>query len=242
MDAPTELKAVLAENRTFTLVEDSIYSVLPDISCQHHYDRRATVYDLLVSTRLYNSVMWGSTPRDYIAFVRQAVTSCVEGRFLDAACGSLLFTAPVYLETNRHVIAFDQSIVMLRRARKRLLKLAGSMPQHIVLLQADLSDLPFLPANFRTVLCMNVLHHYADATALIPNLDRLLTINGHLFLTSLVANNRFIGDRYLNALYSSGEFVRPRSSLELRDVLTKSLNRKVSCRVEGNMAFVTTMS
>ena len=242
MDAPTELKAVLAENRTFTLVEDSIYSVLPDISRQHHYDRRATVYDLLVSTRLYNSVMWGSTPRDYIAFVRQAVTSCVEGRLLDAACGSLLFTARVYLETNRQVIAFDQSIAMLRRARKRLLKLAGSMPQHIVLLQADLSDLPFHPAIFRSVLCMNVLHHYADAAALIPNLHRLLTVDGHLFLTSLVANNRFIGDRYLNALYSSGEFVRPRSGLELRELLNKSLNQEVSCRVKGNMAFVTTMS
>lgn len=214
MDTPNELKEVLAENCKVRPVEDDIYSVLPDDSSKHHYDRRATIYDLLVGTRLYNSVMWGSSPLDYVAFARQAVTSCTDGRFLDAGCGSLLFTAPTYLEAGRQVIAFDQSIAMLRRARKRLLKLAGSMPSHISLLQADLSDLPFRPASFRTVLCLNVLHQFADATTLLPNLEKLLTDGGQLYLTSVIVNNRFIGDRYLNALYSTGEFVRPRSSLE----------------------------
>src|SRR4030095_10067052 len=101
MDALQELREVLAENRIVRLVEDGIYSVLPDAGGQHHYDRRATVYDLVVSTRLYNFVMWGSSPADYKAFARQAHTSCAGGRFLDAACGSMLFTASTYLEGNR---------------------------------------------------------------------------------------------------------------------------------------------
>lgn len=231
---------MLAENRAVRLVEDSIYSVLPEASSKYHYDRRATVYDLLVSTRLYNSVMWGSDPSDYALFARQAVDSCHSGRLLDAACGSMLFTAPVYLACKRKVIAFDQSLNMLRLARKRLHNLAGSVPEHIFLLQADLSDLPFRPATFRTILCMNALHHFEAAAALIPSLKNLLAADGDLYLTSLVSNNRFIGDYYLNALYATGEFVRPRSKLELKEILDASLNQEISYRVNGNMAFAST--
>src|SRR5438067_10095219 len=195
MNALNELKEVLTEDRAVRFVEDGIYSVLPDTSCQHHYDRRATIYDLVVSTRLYNAVMWGSSPLDYVAFARHAVASDNDGKFLDAGCGSMLFTARSYLESKRRIIACDQSLAMLRRARKRLIKFAGSMPEHVLLLQADLSDLPFRPNRFQIVLCMNVLHQFEDAAALIPNLKRLLADDGHLFLTSLVANNRFVGDR-----------------------------------------------
>ena len=240
MDIPDELKVVLAENCTVRLVDDGIYSVLPDASSKHHYDKRATVYDLVVSTRLYNFAMWGSSPLDYAAFARQAVASRPDGRFLDAGCGSMLFTAPIYLDCGRQIIAFDQSLAMLRRARKRLIGLCGSTPKHILLLQADLSELLFNPASFRTILCMNVLHHFENAAALIPNLKRLLTDDGHLYLTSLVSNNRFVGDRYLNALYATGEFIRPRSNLELKEMLDRSLGHGVRYRVKGNMAFATT--
>jgi ubiquinone/menaquinone biosynthesis C-methylase UbiE len=242
MDALNALKEVLAENRAVRLIEHGIYSVLPDAASKHRYDRRATVYDLVVSTRLYNSVMWGSSPLDYLAFGRQAVASSQEGRVLDAACGSMLFTAPIYLECQRTIIAFDQSLAMLRRARKRLINLSGSLPEHVLLLQANLSDLPFRPAGFHTVLCMNVLHHVENATALIPSLKRMLVDGGHLYLTSLVSNNRFIGDCYLNALYATGEFVRPRSNPELKEILQGSLNQEVSYRVNGNMAFASTGS
>jgi ubiquinone/menaquinone biosynthesis C-methylase UbiE len=240
MDALSELKEVMAENRAVRLVEDGIYSVLPDASGIHHYDRRATVYDLVVSTRLYNLVMWGNSPFDYIAFARQALNSCPGGRFLDAGCGSLLFTAPIYLDSQRHIIAFDQSLAMLRRARQRLIKLSGSVPEHIQLLQADLNDLPFRQDSFRTILCLNVLHQFENVTALVSDFNMLLTSDGHLYLTSLVSNNRLIGDRYLNALYVAGEFVRPRSKLELKEMLDRTLRQGVSYRVKGNMAFVTT--
>jgi len=193
-----------------------------------------------MGNRLYNSVMWGSSLLDYIAFARQAVTSCPNGRFLDAACGSMLFPASTYLECNRQIIAFDQSLAMLRRARKRLIDLFGKVPERILLAQADLNDLPFRPDSFQTVLCMNVLHHFERAADLIPNIKRLLTDDGHLYLTSLVSNNRFIGDRYLKALYAMGEFVRPRSNFELKKILDGSLGQSVSYQVKGNMAFITT--
>ena len=237
MEPLPELGEVLAHDRVVRLLEDDIYSVLPDASRPHHYDRRATVYDLLVSSSLYNSIMWGSSPRDYVGFARQAISSSHYGKFLDAGCGSLLFTAPIYLETNRQIVAFDQSLAMLRRARKRLLKLAGRVPQHIILMQADLSDLPFRPASFSTVLCLNVLHQFAELRALLQNFDRLLPDEGQLFLTSLILNHRFVGDRYLNALYRMKEFVRPRTSAELRSLMNEALQREVTFREKGNMAF-----
>lgn len=236
MDASDELKEVVAEDRFVRLIEEDIYSVLPDTSVRHHYDKRARMYDAVVSTRLYNFVLWGTSPFDYVEFARQALSSSREGRFLDAGCGSMLFTDSVYLNSNRTIIAFDQSLAMLRRARQRLIKLSGRVPEHIRLLQADLSDLPFRRQSFHTVLCLNVLHQISDAAALISNLNELVTSNGSLHLTSLVSNNRTIGDYYLKALHATGEFVRPRSSRELREILKAD---KTDYRVKGNMAFAT---
>src|SRR5262249_33247452 len=106
------------------------------------------------------------------------------------------------------------------------------------LLQADLSDLPFRRSCFDTILCMNVLHHFQEVSKLMPKLKGLLVDEGKMFLTSLVSNNRFIGDRYLKALHFTREFVRPRGNPELRQLLNESLNQEVGYRVKGNMAFV----
>lgn len=240
MYAPNELKEVLTIDRPIRLVEDGIYSVLADPSSEHHYDRRATVYDFLVGSRFYGWVAWGSYPCDYVSFASESLTLRSNGRFLDAGCGSLIFTAALYLESSRTIIAFDESLAMLRRARKRLLSLAGAVPEHIVLLQADLADLPFRADSFQTILCMNVLHHIENAAGLIANLKGLLNDEGYLYLTSLVYNTRFIGDRYLNALHAKGEFVQPRTSLELRTILDRALGDKVRYRLKGNMAFAST--
>ncbi len=240
MDALNDLREVVAAGRAVRVVEDGIYSVLPDAPAKHDYDRKASLYDLVVSTRLYNAVMWGSSPRAYREFARQAVESNSSGIVLDAACGSLLFTAPIYGESKRKIIAFDQSLAMLQRARRRLINSFGAVPEHVRLLQADVSDLPFRPGSFHTVLCMNVLHHIENLSVLIPSLQSMLADGGHLYLTSLVSNNRFIGDRYLKALHASGEIVRPRSNTELKETLDRFLDQRVNYRVNGNMVFAST--
>ena len=222
-------------------VAEDIYSVMPDAThTQHLYDKRAVAYDFFVSTRLYNRVMWGNVPHDYTAFARRAVASNPRGLMLDAACGSMLFTAPVHLEATREVVAFDQSLSMLKRARARLIELGGRVPENVVLLQADLSDLPFRPRSFSTILCMNVLHQFDDAASLIPKLRRLLTgEDSCLYLTSLVLNRRFIGDCYLRVLYNAGEFVRPRTSVGLEKLLVDALTQSITYTTKGNMAYAT---
>lgn len=242
MNRPEIFQDVLLEGRIIRLLEDDIYSALPEAPHQHLYDRRAAAYDTVVSTWLYNRLMWGTSPLDYTAFVREAVVSDPAGPMLDAACGSLLFTAQVYLESDRQIIAFDQSLQMLRRARARLINLAGSVPQRILLLQADLNDIVFRQGRFETILCMNVLHQFPKVAELIPKLLALLAGGGQFYLTSLVSNSRYIGDRWLHTLYKTGEFVRPRSGAELNQLLNDSLGERVSYRIKGNMAFATALA
>jgi ubiquinone/menaquinone biosynthesis C-methylase UbiE len=238
MNRAEQLKEALTEGCAIRLIEDHIYSALPEASSSRHfYDRRATAYDSVVGTRLYNRIMWGTSPLDYVAFAREAIMSNPGERMLDAGCGSLLFTAQLYIGSNRLIIAFDQSLGMLRRARARLIELSGSVPAHIFLLQADLSTLVFRPKQFRTILCMNVLHQYADATALIQKLQTLLDDAGQLYLTSLVSTGRYVGDWWLKTLYKTGEFVRPRSSNELNKLLANLVGEDVRYRLKGNMAF-----
>src|SRR5204862_6558261 len=159
------------------------------------------MYDLIVGTNLYHKLIWGTTSQSYTEFARQAITSIPNGIIVDAGCGSLLFTAPLYLEMDRQVIAFDQSLEMLKHARKRLIKLAGSIPNHITLLQADLLDLPFQLSCFDICLSLNVVHMFDDLDGLIKILSSLTKDTGHLFITSLIRNDRMLGDLYLKLLH-----------------------------------------
>jgi ubiquinone/menaquinone biosynthesis C-methylase UbiE len=234
-----KLKGIVEEGRAVRVVEEGIHSVLADEPGAHLYDRRAAVYDLLVGTGVYNRALWGASRRGYTEFALSAFASAEGGVILDAACGSLLFSAPAYAECGREVVAFDQSVSMLRRARARLSRMKGYVPENVLLLQGDLGDLPFRPGSFQTVLCMNVLHQFGDAASLLPGLEALLGDGGKLFLTSLVTTGRFVGDAYLGLLHKSGEFVRPRGEGELEELLRQALRREVSCRLEGNMLYAT---
>jgi hypothetical protein len=67
----------------------------------------------------------------------------------------------------------------------------------------------------------------------------LLAGGGMLYLTSLISNKRLIGDSYLKALHATGEFVRPRTAPELREILEHALSDELSFRTTGNMVFAT---
>lgn len=240
MSSECEVEETLAEGRALRRVAEGVCSALAEGAHEHLYDRRAAVYDAVVGTRLYNRLMWGTLPADYEEFARRAF---VHGRgvhggpLLDAGCGSFLFTARAHCESARAGVAFDQSLRMLARGRERLRRTCGRVPSRLRLLQADLGDMPFRAASFPTVLCLNVLHQYADAAGLLADLRRLLAPGGRLFLTSLVLTGRRVGDRYLKLLHGSGEFVRPRRADELEALLTEAFGRAAVFVLRGSMAF-----
>ena len=205
MNALDSLKELLAEERDVRLVEDDIYSVLSDQAHRHHYDKRAAVYDFVVGTRLYNSLMWGNTPRDYAAFAQEAINSSASGRFLDAGCGSLLFTAEAYLDCGRQIVAFDQSLAMLRRARRRLMAAAGGPLPVISWCCKRPQRLRSSPTLFRPPL-PDVLHSTrmdsADSEPQEALVDDVLCLDVHRLNQSLV-------EPVSRRLVRTGEFVRP---------------------------------
>lgn len=239
MNAPALLSERLLDGRRARPAGEGIWSVLPADTPEQRYDQRAALYDRVVGSAIYNRLLWGSSPRSYSAFAQQAMRSA-NGPLLDAGSGSLVFTAEVFARTERPVVLVDRSIGMLEAARARLLRVAGRIPDGVVLLQGDLHDLPFQPGSFATVLCMGMLHLFEDVSEVVSELVRVAEPGGRLFLTSLVAE-RTIGQRYLALLHRAGEVARPRTQAQLLAELRgmgSVLCDPISAECEGSMTFV----
>ncbi len=90
--------SLLSDGRTLRGVDRGIVSALPGVGPRRPYDRWAVAafYDAVVAARVYNRLMWGTTPKAYVAFERRAIASRDDGVMLDAACGSLAFTANLF--------------------------------------------------------------------------------------------------------------------------------------------------
>ncbi|MDQ4048315.1 MAG: class I SAM-dependent methyltransferase, partial [Actinomycetota bacterium] len=101
------------------------------------------------------------------------------GPFLDAGCGTLVFTAAAY-QASRPLVLVDRSLGMLRRAAERL----EGAPAALV--QADVLDLPFAPGRFATVACHAMLHVLDDPWAELAALHRQVAPGGRLFASMLV--------------------------------------------------------
>jgi len=243
MNAPALLSEALLDGRRARPAGDGIWSVLSADTPAQRYDRRAKLYDRVVGSAIYNRLLWGSSPRSYAAFARQAMRSG-SGPLLDAGSGSLVFTAEVHARTERPLVLVDRSIGMLEAARARLLRIAGRVPDDVVFLQGDLHDLPFRPGTFGSVLCMGMLHLFEELSGVVSELVRVTEPGGELLLTSLVAE-RAIGKRYLAMLHRAGEVAPPRTQAQLlAELRGLGSGWPVSMRAEreGSMAFVVARS
>ncbi len=116
-DAVDDGKAIRSAGR-------GIWTALPADSLGQPYDKRAAIYDWLIGNKLYNRILWGTSPEDYRAFAMEAAQSNA-GPFLDVGCGSLVSTASVHAQSNRPTVLVDLSLGMLDAARDRLESLVG---------------------------------------------------------------------------------------------------------------------
>ncbi|AOL24046.1 demethylmenaquinone methyltransferase / 2-methoxy-6-polyprenyl-1,4-benzoquinol methylase [Erythrobacter litoralis] len=204
------------------------------------YDGRARLYDALIGNALYNRLAWGTSPASYEEFAHAASESGT-GALLDAGCGTLVSTAGVHARSGRPTMLVDLSLDMLAAARERIGRVAGGVPDHVLFLQADLFDLPFIDGAFGAVLAQGVLHLFEDIAARARELARVTVPGGQVFASSLVAD-RGPGRLYLGALHRAGEVAAPRRLAELVARLEDSasrLARPIAARREGNMAFLT---
>lgn len=235
------LKDILSADATPRQVRPQILSVLPPEGEEADYDSRATAYDRVVGSTLYNQLMWGVSPGRYQAFARRALASGT-GPFLDAGAGSAVFTASAYVEAGRSIVLVDRSLGMLQAARERIVGLtAGTVPDHVVFLHADVLDLPLEADCVETILSMGMLHLFEDVTGHVKRLLRVCAPEGTLFTTSLVSD-RYVGRQYLRLLHAAGEVATPRTYDELLNRMKAVVDCEVDADREGNMAFVTALA
>lgn len=238
MKAIDALQQVLKTGSSLRLVEENIYSVLPVGEEKSDYDKIAGVYDLVVGTRFYNALMWGCSSEYYTEFARRALDSSPPGMFLDVGCGSMLFTARAFIESERTVIAIDKSLEMLRRAKQKLLKKNNSFPPNVVLLQADVFELPFRPHSFQTVLSLAIAHLFEDTAGFVKILRRQAVDEGNLYITSLARTGR-LTDIYLSFLNKTGlgGLARPKNEGRLKETFRNLLGENVEFQTRGNFIF-----
>lgn len=233
---PNALSRLITADVQLRLVEPGIYSVYPETGNIAAYDHMATFYDAVMGNRFYNRIMWGYWPAELSSFCRNALTSSTEGWVLDVGCGSLVFTARIYANySERPVVLADESIEMIRAAKARLVKLKGSVPSNVFLLQADALQLPFKPQSFQTVISMNLLHVLPDAKRALVGLQSVSAAPGTMSFTTLVRNKRF-GGAYMNMLSRKGLII-PRTEEQLLASLD-TLSIRFKHEVKGNMMFI----
>lgn len=208
-------------------------SVLAPDAVGTPYDRHAAGYDRLVGSRRYNRVVWGADTATYTAFAAESLGDG-DGALLDIGCGTAVFTADVYRESDRPLVLLDRSVGMLERASERLgLPLDG----RVVLLQADVFDLPFRPHSFSTVACHGLLHLFDDLPALLSALAGQVAPGGVLYASSLVAE-RALARRLLGVMHRTGEAAAPRRAADVADQARAVLG-PVAARRQGAMLFLT---
>lgn len=236
---PAVLADVLFPDQCVRLVQTDIWSVLPANTPALPYDGRAKLYDRLIGSRLYNRLAWGVDPEAYAAFAEDAA-NWGTGPLLDAGCGTLVSTGRVHAASGRPTVLVDLSIDMLQAARDRLLAITPQLPGHLVLLQADIRQLPFRERAFGAVLCPGMLHLFEDLEAITGELARVAGPAARIFATSLVAE-RWMGRCYLALLHRAGEVAQPRTAAQLLGRLNSSasgLASPVAASRTGSMSFV----
>jgi ubiquinone/menaquinone biosynthesis C-methylase UbiE len=219
------------------LIEPHVYSVCGDSDSKSSYDRRfGTLYDRVACNPLYNRLMWGYSTATYALLTSNVLVSSKEGWVLDAACGSLAFTAETYVEyQERPIVLLDQSIKLIRIAKSRLIKLNGEVPKNMVFVQGDALDLPFNPDTFDTVISLNLIHVVDNLKGLLSGIRNVLAEMGRISFTTLVKSNN-IRDKYLKFWEEKGELI----SRDIGDIceIFDELGMPVKYDITGSLASI----
>jgi ubiquinone/menaquinone biosynthesis C-methylase UbiE len=218
----------------FQEIEPEIYSVLENYAGAA-YDRKAMMYEKLVSSKVYNRIIWGTTPDDYKQFSKKAITSC-KGILLDAGCGGLIQTSDIYLQTKSQCILVDNSSEMLKIAKKRLINLHEKLPVNLNLLQADVFKLPFVDNTFDTVCGFGMIHIFDKKLEYINELLRVLKKGGQFYFSTMTTK-RLISKLYMQQLKKIDEFGELYSVNQTLDLFS---NEKVTINsyLKGSMLFI----
>jgi ubiquinone/menaquinone biosynthesis C-methylase UbiE len=198
------------------------------------YDNKAKAYEKMVGSKLYNNIMWGTSPNDYIEFSKKAILE-TSGTGIDIGCGGLVQTAEQYKKTKNEFVLLDNSIEMLKVGLERLKGHDNGAPDNIHLLQGDAFKIPFNDQSFDTVCSFGVLHIFNEQQALINEALRVLKPSGEFFFSALTSD-RFLSRKYMSLLRTQGEFGQPLNSKQYIELFDKQTITEIYTK--GSMVFI----
>ena len=216
-------------------LKDDIFEVAG--LAQGNYDVQAVQYDKLISSQLYNRLMWGNLPKDYAAFNRKAIEIHPGGTIADIACGTLSFSADVYAKIcPENLVLCDLSYEMLRIGKERITRLTADDPG-FTFLRSDALNLPFADRSIQTLICIGFIHVLNEPELLLKELLRVLKPGGSLYLTSLCTDRKFSA-RYLRLLHKKGHVSTPKHSSEVLQLVSGQGFKIVNSWVKGGMVYI----
>ncbi|MBU1026942.1 MAG: methyltransferase domain-containing protein [Candidatus Margulisbacteria bacterium] len=154
--------------------------------------------------------------------IRKMLSQIREGTVLDIPAGTGLFTFEEYLKhPNILFIAAEYSWGMLKQAHKKIKELGA---KNILLVRADVGNLPFKTACFDAVLCLNGIHSFPEKEKAITEMSRVLKNNKSLHGSLILRGERWLTDLILEtAYYRLLWFTRPAlSRKEFLEVLQRN--------------------
>ena len=196
----------------------------------------AAAYDKMISSKLYNRLMWGSTPADYQAFAAENISEHKTGAVADIGCGSLSFTAEIYAKQKNEILLCDFSTEMLKMGKKRL-ESYGTIPSEISFIRANALDMPLANKSMQTVVSYGFINVIENRTDLLNEIHRILKPNGNLHITSL-CTNRKLSARYLKLLHKKGHVATPLSSEELINIVNNNGFSVTKHTVKGGIVYI----
>ena len=235
-DLPAVLAETLRPGTDVRLLDDGIWTVLPDDAEDAEYDSFGRSYDRLVGNGLYLSWIWDARRDDWTAYARRALESTGDGPLLDVACGSLTFTAQVYATASRPVVLLDRSLTMLQMARERLSALGASDP---ILLHGDAFALPLADHSFTTIASHGSLHVFDDPSNALREANRCRAEDGGLYLTCLVDTGRWLPRKYMEQMRRMGHFGPVRTAEEFVEITRAAVGRAPQLEALGSLAYLT---
>lgn len=169
-----------------------------------------------LSERLYTQIrreIWGEdlgqaswlTMQDLAGWLPLLRISA-ESIFLDVACGSGGIACEIAERTGARAVGIDLHPAAIAAAGARPLA-AGATPRARFLVADGSRPLPFEPASFDAVLCMDGINHLADRAEVFRQWRRVLRTGGRLLFTDPVVITGPIDAREIAARSSVGTFL-----------------------------------
>ena len=136
------------------------------------WDRVAPLYDVVVNTA--NRAVYAATGAAVARLIHPGDT------VLECACGTGAITAAI-APTCASVVATDYSEGMLKQARKKLARFP-----HVVVEQADITDLHYADDSFDAVVAGNVIHLLPEPGDALKEIKRVVRPGGTIIVPTYV--------------------------------------------------------